>query len=124
MASYFQLPTVDVPGAYNGPGSVTLPMAEGWSASAGANPFIKPFPDLPKLPGIGDIFNPDYNWWTGERKPLGAALGDAVGAGAWWLTGRYVTVFLGLLFLAAGLYLFGTSQVADALSASARRAVA
>lgn len=121
MAQYIQLPQVNVPNAYTGPGNVTLPYAEGWSATAGPNPFLNPnssFPKLPDLPGLGDL--PSIgDILSGVPKMSDIAGADnPVASAAWWLTGRYITVFLGLLFLAAGLYLFGTSQVADALKRS------
>lgn len=126
-----QLPTVNIPGAYVGPGEANLPYAEGWSAFAGPNPFasgslprLPGLPELPELPALGDIFNPNYNWWTGKRETMGETASTMLGDAAWWLSGRIVVTILGLILVVAGLYLFGTSDVASALRDSVRRGTA
>lgn len=126
------LDPVFVPDAYTGRGSVTLPYAEGWHAQAGANPYASPgglfgLPTLPDLPSLPDIFGsiPKMSDFAGgENNPITDAISGAVGDAAWWLGGRVVIVFLGLVLIVAGLYLFGTSDVASALRDSVKKGVA
>lgn len=68
----------------------------------------------PPLPGITGIF-PDWLSPKGDLATIFGILTDP---------GRIVVVFLGLIFVAGGLYLLGTSQVAGSLESVVKRAAA
>ncbi len=76
-------------------------------------------PALPSLPSLGDLSkyvpNPIADLTPGGGLPNPAADVSAAGSAIVGAGGRYVTIAVGLLFLFGGLYILGTSGLADAI---------